>query len=142
MSAVQIDFYTKPGCHLCLEALDVLKKLQKDFDFEIRSVNILESSEFMTRYQDQHPGRHFKRANHPQTPSQRKTTAANFSTARWHREDHETHEEEIRLHRCPLFCYQAAEPPRPGEPTAIRNPDTYTYLQISRSRQPGSCLGL
>ena len=51
MSAVQIDFYTKPGCHLCLEALDVLKKLQKDFDFEIRSVNISESSQFRTRYQ-------------------------------------------------------------------------------------------
>ncbi len=51
MSAVQIDFYTKPGCHLCLEALDVLKKLQKDFDFEIRTVNISESSEFTTRYQ-------------------------------------------------------------------------------------------
>ena len=51
MSAVQIDFYTKPGCHLCHEALDVLKKLQKDLDFEIRSVNISESSEFMTRYQ-------------------------------------------------------------------------------------------
>ncbi len=51
MSAVQIDFYTKPGCHHCHEALDVLKKLQKDFDFEIRSVNISESSEFMARYQ-------------------------------------------------------------------------------------------
>ncbi len=51
MSAVQIDFYTKPGCHLCHEALDVLKKLQKEFDFEIRSVNILESADFMTRYQ-------------------------------------------------------------------------------------------
>jgi len=51
MSAVQVDFYTKPGCHLCLEALDVLKKLQKDFDFEIRTVNISESSEFTTRYQ-------------------------------------------------------------------------------------------
>ena len=55
MSAVQIDFYTKPGCHLCLEALDVLKELQKHFDFEIRSVNILESSKFMTRYQDSIP---------------------------------------------------------------------------------------
>jgi len=55
MSVVQIDFYTKPGCHLCHEALDVLKKLQKDFDFEIRSVNISESSEFMTRYQDSIP---------------------------------------------------------------------------------------
>ncbi len=51
MSAVQIDFYTKPGCHLCHEALDVLKKLQKDLDFKIRSVNISESSKFMTRYQ-------------------------------------------------------------------------------------------
>ena len=55
MSAVQIDFYTQPGCHLCYEALDVLKKLQKDFDFEIRIVNILESTEFMTRYQDSIP---------------------------------------------------------------------------------------
>ncbi len=55
MRAVQIDFYTKPGCHLCLEALDILTKLQKDFDFEIRSVNILESSKFMTRYQDSIP---------------------------------------------------------------------------------------
>ncbi len=51
MSAVQIDFYTKSDCHLCHEALDVLKKLQKELDFEIRSVNISESSEFMTRYQ-------------------------------------------------------------------------------------------
>ena len=55
MSAVQIDFYTKPGCHLCHEAMDVLKKLQKELDFEIRSVNISESSEFMTRHQDSIP---------------------------------------------------------------------------------------
>ncbi len=55
MSAVQIDFYTKPGCHLCHEALDVLKRLQKDFDFEIRSVNISESAKFMALYQDRIP---------------------------------------------------------------------------------------
>ena len=55
MSAVQIDFYNKPGCHLCHEALGVLKKLQKELDFEIRSLNISESSEFMTRYQDSIP---------------------------------------------------------------------------------------
>ncbi len=55
MSAVQIDFFTRPGCHLCHEALDVLKRLQKDFDFEIRSVNISESAEFAALYQDSIP---------------------------------------------------------------------------------------
>jgi len=55
MSALQIDFYTRPGCHLCHQALDVLKRLQEDFDFEIRSVNISESAEFMALYRDSIP---------------------------------------------------------------------------------------
>lgn len=55
MSVVQIDFYTRPGCHLCHQALDVLKRLQKDFDFEIRSVNISESAQFLALYQDSIP---------------------------------------------------------------------------------------
>ncbi|MDA2939036.1 glutaredoxin family protein [Acidobacteria bacterium AH-259-A15] len=50
MSALQIDFYTRPGCHLCDEALQVLKNLQQELDFEIRIVNISESAHLMKLY--------------------------------------------------------------------------------------------
>lgn len=45
MSALKIDFYSRPGCHLCNESLAVLKNLQEEFNFEIRIHDISQSSE-------------------------------------------------------------------------------------------------
>jgi thiol-disulfide isomerase/thioredoxin len=45
-----IDFYTRPGCHLCHEALQALERLKKEFGFEIRIVDISESEDLNRLY--------------------------------------------------------------------------------------------
>ena len=44
MSALNIDFYSRPGCHLCTDSLAVLENLQEEFNFEIRIHDISQSS--------------------------------------------------------------------------------------------------
>ena len=44
MSALNIDFYSRPGCHLCADSLAVLGNLQEEFNFEIRIHDISQSS--------------------------------------------------------------------------------------------------
>ncbi len=50
-----IEFYTRPGCHLCEEALRVLKMIRSEFDFEIQMVDISESPELDELYGTQIP---------------------------------------------------------------------------------------
>ena len=50
-----IEFYTRPGCHLCEEALQVLEVIRSEFDFEIQVVDISESSELDELYGTQIP---------------------------------------------------------------------------------------
>ncbi len=50
-----IEFYTRPGCHLCEEALQVLEVIRSEFDFEIQVVDISESPELDELYGTQIP---------------------------------------------------------------------------------------
>jgi glutaredoxin len=38
MSAITV--YTRPGCHLCVEAMDVLRRLQRELGFGLRECDI------------------------------------------------------------------------------------------------------
>ncbi|MEO7716988.1 MAG: glutaredoxin family protein [Capsulimonas sp.] len=50
-----ITLYTKPGCHLCDEALDVLLAVQRDIPFTLTAVNINDDPELTAEYGEQIP---------------------------------------------------------------------------------------
>ena len=39
-SAVRIEMFSRPGCHLCDEARDVIEQARSHFPFEFRIINI------------------------------------------------------------------------------------------------------
>jgi len=41
-NGIQIEIYSRPGCHLCDEAKDVIDRVRKRHGFELRVVNIEE----------------------------------------------------------------------------------------------------
>ena len=45
-----VNFYTRPGCHLCEEARLMLKLVQEDIKFEIVETNIEEDEELHEKY--------------------------------------------------------------------------------------------
>ncbi|WP_391116903.1 glutaredoxin family protein [Psychrobacillus sp. L3] len=45
-----VQFYTRPGCHLCEEARLMLKLVQEDVAFEIKEVNIEEDEALHEKY--------------------------------------------------------------------------------------------
>lgn len=45
-----IDFYTRPGCHLCEEARLMLKLVQEDVSFEIKEINIEQNDKLHEKY--------------------------------------------------------------------------------------------
>lgn len=55
MSALNIDFYSRPGCHLCEDSLTVLENLQEEFNFEIRIHDISESPRLEKLYGSEIP---------------------------------------------------------------------------------------
>jgi len=50
MNPPPVEFYTRPGCHLCHEALAVLQELQRELAFEIQIVDISESERLTELY--------------------------------------------------------------------------------------------
>ena len=38
--SIQIDIYSRPGCHLCDEAKDVIDRVQRRFGFNVRVIDI------------------------------------------------------------------------------------------------------
>jgi glutaredoxin len=40
MPDIQIDIYSRPGCHLCDEAKDVIDRVRKRHAFAVRVINI------------------------------------------------------------------------------------------------------
>ena len=50
MNSPRIDFYTRKGCHLCKEALEVLRDFQGEFDFEIQLIDISGSTNLTQLY--------------------------------------------------------------------------------------------
>lgn len=39
-SKIIVEIYSKPGCHLCEEAKELLVQTKKEFDMEIKEINI------------------------------------------------------------------------------------------------------
>jgi glutaredoxin len=46
-----IEIYSKPGCHLCDIAKEVLMEAKQKFEFEIREINIENDEELFKKYQ-------------------------------------------------------------------------------------------
>jgi glutaredoxin len=49
-TSVQIVLYSRPGCHLCIEAKEILNDLQHDFQLDIIERNIDESEDWTEKY--------------------------------------------------------------------------------------------
>lgn len=53
--SIRVTLYTKPGCHLCEDALRIVEGLQTEFDLTIESVDIADDRELFKRYFDKIP---------------------------------------------------------------------------------------
>ena len=51
----QITLYSRPGCHLCEDAADLLDRLSGRYAFEIAEVNILSDIDLFERYKHSIP---------------------------------------------------------------------------------------
>lgn len=51
----KIILYTKPGCHLCEDALRWLENLQSEFDLTIQAIDITTDRELFKNYFDKIP---------------------------------------------------------------------------------------
>ena len=47
----RIIFYTKPGCHLCDDARELIDALRPVYDIEVEDVNIINDPDLMHAYQ-------------------------------------------------------------------------------------------
>jgi len=59
-----ITIYSRPGCHLCDDAQNVLESLCEELNFEIEVVNIDEDAELIKLYSDQVPVIHIDGLHH------------------------------------------------------------------------------
>jgi glutaredoxin len=59
-----ITIYSRPGCHLCDDAENVLESLRKELNFEIEVINIDEDTELIKLYSDQVPVIHIDGIHH------------------------------------------------------------------------------
>jgi len=59
-----ITIYSRPGCHLCDDAENVLESLRKELNFEIEVINIDEDAELIKLYSDQVPVIHIDGIQH------------------------------------------------------------------------------
>ena len=50
-----VTFYTKPGCHLCDEAKDVLLRVRRDEPFDLVEVNIRTDAALYAEYGERIP---------------------------------------------------------------------------------------
>ncbi len=51
----QVTVYSKPGCHLCEEAVRLLQRVQKQHPFELEEVNIQNNPALLAEYGEQIP---------------------------------------------------------------------------------------
>jgi len=52
---IQIDIYSRPGCHLCDEAKEVVERVRARFPFSLRVINIETDPELEKSYGEQIP---------------------------------------------------------------------------------------
>ncbi len=50
-----VTVYSKPGCHLCEEAIRVIQRVQKQHPFTLEEVNIQEDPALLAEYGEQIP---------------------------------------------------------------------------------------
>ena len=60
----QVQIYSRHGCHLCDDALQTLKNLQNELDFEIQEIFIDGDSELEYKYGQQVPVIHIDSKPH------------------------------------------------------------------------------
>jgi glutaredoxin len=49
-NTIQIDIYSRPGCHLCDEAKEVIERVQQRCSFALRIINIDEDPGLLTAF--------------------------------------------------------------------------------------------
>jgi len=54
-SPVQIDIYSRPGCHLCDDAKEVVERVRRRFPFSLRVIDIETDPELEKAYGQQIP---------------------------------------------------------------------------------------
>ena len=59
-----ITIYSRPGCHLCDDAINTLESMREELNFEIEVVNIDEDAELVKLYSDQVPVIHIDGIHH------------------------------------------------------------------------------
>ena len=52
---IQVEIYSKPGCHLCEEAKAVLERVRRSLPFDLREINIEESPAHHERFKEEIP---------------------------------------------------------------------------------------
>ena len=60
----KITIYSRPGCHLCADAQNVLESLREELNFEIEVINIDIDPELIKLYSDQIPVIHIDGIHH------------------------------------------------------------------------------
>jgi glutaredoxin len=53
--AHRVAFYTKPGCHLCEIAYQLLQGLQREFEFTLEEINIADDPVLLAEYGEKIP---------------------------------------------------------------------------------------
>ena len=54
-NSIDVEIYSRPGCHLCDEAKDVIERVQHRFAFGLRIINIETDPELEQEYGEQIP---------------------------------------------------------------------------------------
>jgi glutaredoxin len=54
-NSVQVDIYSRPGCHLCDEAKEVIERVQRRVAFSLKIINIETNPDLEKQYGEQIP---------------------------------------------------------------------------------------
>jgi glutaredoxin len=54
-NSVEIEIYSRPGCHLCDEAKDVIERLRRRYNFVLRLINIQDDPALEAKYRTEIP---------------------------------------------------------------------------------------
>ena len=54
-SAIRVEIYSRPGCHLCDDAKEVIERVRGRFAFSLQVINIESDAELEKAYGDQIP---------------------------------------------------------------------------------------
>ena len=54
-NSIQVDIYSRPGCHLCDEAKEVIERVQRRIAFDLKVTNIETDQDLEKQYGEQIP---------------------------------------------------------------------------------------